>query len=144
MLRVGDGALSPDITISVCMNLYGSADRKKCIDALEGDAVLRAATALGHLWETHRVPFYIDSSSFQLSFGRGRSKAERLNVILRQLNELSVSLDIWICIFVPIWISTHLNIGADALSRNDFVRFQSWTQINAPTGLSFERGCHGG
>ena len=77
--------------------VYGSADRKKCIDALEGDAVLRAATALGHLWKTHRVPFYIDSSSFQLSFVKGRSKAERLNTILRQLYELSVSLD---CIFV--------------------------------------------
>ena len=121
--------------------VYGSADRKKCIDALEGDAVLRAATALGHLWKTHRVPFYIDSSSFQLSFVKGRSKAERLNTILRQLYELSVSLD---CIFVPIWISTHLNIGADALSRGDFIRFQSWAQVNAPTGLSFKRGCHGG
>lgn len=119
---------------------YGSADRRRCIDALEGDAVLRAARSLGHLWIGKRVPFYIDSSSFQLSFVKGRSKAERLNVILRQLYELSVKLD---CIFVPIWISTHDNIGADALSRNDIVRFQSWAEMHAPASVRFQRCCHG-
>ena len=120
--------------------VYGSSDRRKCIDALEGDAVLRAARTIGHLWSKSRVPFYIDSSSFQLSFVKGRSKAERLNVILRQLYELSVELD---CIFVPIWISTHDNIGADALSRGDFVRFQSWAEMHAPAGIRFKRSGHG-
>jgi hypothetical protein len=119
---------------------YGSADRRKFIDALEGDAVLRAAKALGHLWRSKRVPFYIDSKSFQLSFVKGRSKADRLTAILRQLYELSVQLN---CIFVPIWISTHSNIGADALSRGDFIRFQEWAQMHAPAGVSFSRGCHG-
>ena len=119
--------------------VYGSSDRRKCIDALEGDAVLRAARTIGHLWSKKRVPFYIDSSSFQLSFVKGRSRAERLNVILRQLYELSVELD---CIFVPIWISTHENIGADALSRGDFFRFEGWAQMHAPDGVSFKRCSH--
>ena len=115
---------------------YGASDRRKCIDALEGDAVLRAAKSIGHLWRKHRVPFYIDSSSFQLSFVKGRSKAERLNSILRQLYTLSVDLD---CIFVPIWLSTHHNIGADALSREKFSQFEEWAQEHAPAGVSFSR-----
>ena len=119
--------------------LYGAADRRQCIDALEGDAVLRAAKTIGHLWSKKRVPFYIDSSSFQLSFVKGRSRAERLNTILRELYTLSVQLD---CIFVPIWISTHANIGADALSRNDFLRFEDWAKVHAPAGLCFERCSH--
>ena len=115
---------------------YGASDRRKCIDALEGDAVLRAGKSIGHLWRKHRVPFYIDSSSFQLSFVKGRSKAERLNSILRQLYTLSVDLD---CIFVPIWLSTHHNIGADALSREKFSQFEEWAQEHAPAGVSFSR-----
>ena len=42
---------------------YGASDRRKCIDALEGDAALRAAKSVGHLWRKHRVPFYIDSTT---------------------------------------------------------------------------------
>ena len=119
--------------------LYGASDRRQCIDALEGDAVLRAAKTIGHLWRKKRVPFYIDSSSFQLSFVKGRSRAERLNGILRELYALSVQLD---CIFVPIWISTHANVGADALSRNDFIRFEDWAKVHAPAGLGFKRCSH--
>ena len=119
--------------------LYGASDRRQCIDALEGDAVLRAAKTIGHLWRKKRVPFYIDSSSFQLSFVKGRSRAERLNGILRELYALSVQLD---CIFVPIWISTHANVGADALSRNDFIRFEDWAKMHAPAGLGFKRCSH--
>jgi len=115
---------------------YGASDRRKCIDALEADAVLRAAKSLGHLWAFQRVPFYIDSRAFQLSFVKGRSKAERLSSVLRQLYELSVNFN---CIFVPIWLSTFDNIGADALSRGDLFRFQKWTKVHAPTGVRFAR-----
>jgi len=113
--------------------VYGAADRRKFIDALEGDAVLRAAQSLGHTWAGKRVPFYIDSKSFQLSFAKGRSTAERLTCILRKLYGLSVQLD---CLFVPIWISTHENVGADALSRGDFVRFKEWSKVHASTNNS--------
>ena len=47
--------------------------------------------------------------------------------IIKQLHELSVEFD---CVFMPIWISTHDNIGADALSRNDLDRFQEWAKDN--------------
>ena len=115
--------------------VYGAADRRRFIDALEGDAVLRAAKALGHRWRGKRVPFYIDSKSFQLSFAKGRSSAERLSAVLRELYTLSVSLD---CIFIPIWIPTQVNIGADALSRGDFVRYSEWAQSHASRS-----NCHG-
>ena len=113
--------------------VYGAADRRRFIDALEGDAVLRAAQALGHQWRGKRVKFFIDSKSFQLSFAKGRSSAERLSVVLRELYALSVRLD---CIFVPTWISTHFNIGADALSRGDFVRYAEWSEEHACSSLS--------
>ena len=116
--------------------VYGAADRRRFIDALEGDAVLRAAQPLGHTWAGKRVPFYIDSKSFQLSFAKGRSTAERLTGILRKLYALSVDLD---CLFAPIWISTHDNVGADALSRGDFVRYKEWAQNNAHCGVSDAR-----
>jgi hypothetical protein len=116
--------------------VYGSSQRRRFIDALEGDAVLRAATALGVSWKGLRVPIYIDSKSFQLSLAKGRSTAERMNGIIRQLFELSVSLD---CVLVPIWLSSIDNVGADALSRNDLIRFQDWAVLRAP-GVSFSRG----
>jgi len=117
--------------------VYGAADKRRFIDALEGDAVLRAAKSLGHLWRGKRVPFYIDSKSFQLSFAKGRSTAERLSAVLRELYSLSVSLD---CIFIPIWLSTHANIGADALSRGDIVRYKEWAQNYASSNFRHD-GC---
>lgn len=99
---------------------YGSADRKRNIHYLEGDAVLRAVKALGHKWHRKRVPIFIDNSAFQLSFVKGRSRSEELNTILRELFALSVEFE---CIFEPHWISTHLNIQADALSRGQLERF---------------------
>ena len=112
--------------------VYGASDRRKFIDALEGDAVLKAAQSLGHMWAGKRVPFYIDSKSFQLSFAKGRSTAERLTSILRKLFELSVKLD---CLFVPIWLPTNDNVGADALSRGDFIRYKEWAKDNAHGGV---------
>ena len=60
---------------------------------------------------------------FERSLYKGRSKALRLNVILRQLFLLSVKYD---CVFEPHWISTHDNVAADALSRGDIPRFQEY------------------
>lgn len=99
---------------------YGSADRKRHIHYLEANAVLRAVKALGGHWRRKRVPIFIDNSAFQLSFAKGRSRSEELNGVLRQLFLLSVELD---CIFEPHWISTHLNVQADALSRGQLERF---------------------
>ena len=103
--------------------VYDRSDRKKVIDALEGDAVFRAIDSIGAKMANHRVPVYIDNSAFQLSFKKGWSRADRLTEIIKLLYEKSVEFN---CVLVPIWISTHDNIGADALSRMDFDRFHAW------------------
>ena len=108
---------------------YGSSMAHAPIDALEGDAVRRAARSLGTTWRGKRVPIYIDNSAFQLSFKKGLSRVERLNCILRDLHLLAVEHD---CVFVPHWISTHDNIGADALSRYEWDAFQHWCNLSFP------------
>ena len=113
--------------------MYGSKTRRKPIDELEGDVVRRAAQAIGHQWRGCRVPIHIDNQSFQLSFKKGWSRARRLTAILRDLHVLSVRYD---CVFAPKWISTHDNIGADALSRQDFDRFEAWAQDFIPSALT--------
>ena len=115
--------------------IYGSSASHLPIDALEGDAVRRAARHLGSRWSKSRVPIYIDNSAFQLSFRKGRSRVERLNTILRDLHLIAVEYD---CVFVPIWISTHDNIGADALSRSAWSAFDEWCRVSFPD-VSFSR-----
>ena len=107
---------------------YGSYRRKevrKFIDELEGDAVERAMNAIGEKASNMRVPIYIDNSSFQQSLVKGWSRAERLTEVIKHLYELSVKYN---CVLVPIWISTHDNVGADALSRGDLGRFHEWAK----------------
>ena len=100
-------------------------DVRKFIDELEGNAVERALKAIGEKARDKRVPIYIDNSSFQLSLVKGWSKAERLTEVIKQLYALSVEYN---CVIVPIWISTHDNVGADALSRGDLGRFHEWAK----------------
>ena len=104
---------------------YGSASGRNSINYLEGDAVVRAAKSLGHLWKNKIVPLRIDNSAFQLSLKRGISKSPKLCELLRQLFVLSVKYE---CVFQPTWISTHDNIAADALSRGDLDRFFQFTR----------------
>ena len=111
---------------------YGEFDRRKRrahIDDLEGNAVVRAMEAMGTSVANHRVPVYIDNSAFQLSLKKGWSHAQRLTDIIQTLYELSSERN---CIMVPIWISTHDNVGADALSRFDFDRFHEWARSHIP------------
>ena len=106
---------------------YHGNKQRRWIDELEGDAVERAMTALGHKCANKRVPIYIDNSAFQLSLKKGWSHAERLTEIIKNLYSLSVEHN---CVLVPIWISTHDNVGADALSRGDMERFKSWASMH--------------
>ena len=100
-----------------------AADRRRFIDALEGDTVLRAARDVGHLWKGKRVPIYIGSKAFQLWLAKG-ADAARLGGLRLSSQEavraVSVELD---CLLVPTGLSTHDNIVADALSRGDISRF---------------------
>ena len=113
---------------------FGPADSKKPIDYLEGKSVVVAAKYLGSSWYKKIVPLYIDNSAFQLSLKKGISKVERLNVLLRELFVLSVK---YHCVFEPIWISTHSNIFADALSRAQWERFfEAVGQVQVKTNFS--------
>ena len=115
---------------------YGSRVSRLHIDALEGLAILRAAEEIGDTWRGQVVPIYCDNSAFERSLYKGRSKASRLNIILRQLFTLSVKYD---CIFEPHWISTHDNVAADALSRGDMRRFEEFISFQYGGSVSPRR-----
>ena len=115
---------------------YGSRVARKHIDALEGLAVLRAAEDLGPTWKHQVVPIYCDNSAFERSLYKGRSKASRLNIILRELFLLSVKYD---CVFEPHWISTHDNIAADALPRGDLQKFETFVSQHYAGSISLIR-----
>ena len=103
-----------------CYFRYGTSAARKPIDELEGDVVVRMVEQEGgEHWRGRMVPLYIDNSAFQLSGVKGWSKADRLNVLLKELFKYSVHFG---CIFHFFWISTHENVLADALSRPDGLR----------------------
>ena len=95
---------------------YGSSASRQPIDFLEGDAVVLCAEDLGPGWYRCVVPIYLDNTSFERSASKGRSRAERLNDLLRRLFALSLKYE---CVFEFHWLSTHVNKHADALSRED-------------------------
>ena len=95
---------------------YGGSAARKPIDFLEGDAVVLCAEDLGPGWRQCVVPIHLDNTSFERSATKGRSRASRLNDLLRRLFALSLKYE---CIFEFHWLSTHENVHADALSRED-------------------------
>jgi hypothetical protein len=94
---------------------YGASARRQPIDALEGDVVRRACAERGSCWRGYLVDWRIDNSSFQLSFAKFRSKAERLNDIIRDIIYLQLRYGF---ILNTSWISTEDNILPDDLSRD--------------------------
>ena len=115
---------------------FGSRAARQPIDYLEGAAVLTAIQELGPTLRQKVVPIYIDNTAFQRSFLKGHSKADRLNVILRQLFVLAVQHE---CIFEPHWISTYDNVAADALSRGDYDKFSNYIRQHYAGNISVER-----
>ena len=95
---------------------YGSSAARQPIDFLEGDAVVLCVEDLGPGWYRCVVPIHLDNTSFERSATKGRSRAQRLNDLLRRLFALSLKFE---CIFEFHWLSTHDNVHADALSRED-------------------------
>ena len=59
---------------------------------------------------------YIDNTAFQKSAVKGWSKADRLHRLLRILFSLSLTYE---CVFEFHWLSTHVNVHADLLSREN-------------------------
>ena len=69
---------------------YGQSASRQPTDFLEGDAVVLCVEDLGPGWYRCVVPIYLDNTSFERSAIKGRSRAERLNDLLRRLFALSL------------------------------------------------------
>uniref|UniRef100_A0A7S0Q500 Uncharacterized protein n=1 Tax=Coccolithus braarudii TaxID=221442 RepID=A0A7S0Q500_9EUKA len=96
---------------------------KKMIDYLEGDVVTECTKQMAHKWEGCRVPFGVDNKAFQLSAAKGRSSADRLDDLVRELFYLVLKYNF---IFWFYWLSSEDNLLAYLLSRPngeaDFLR----------------------
>ena len=64
------------------------------------------------------------------------AEVERLNRIIRVLQEISSKCD---CVLMPIWLSTHDNIGADALSRDAWDTCVEWFENISSGGIRLYR-----
>lgn len=95
---------------------YGSSASRKPIDYLEGDSVLRCETDNAHRWTGLMIPAGIDNKSFELSAEAGRSRADRLNDLLRGSFVLQLQYNF---ILAPYWLASAENYLADALSRRN-------------------------
>jgi hypothetical protein len=94
---------------------YGASARRQPIDALEGDVVRRACAERGPLWAGCLVDWRIDNSAFQLSLAKSRSRADRLNDIIRDIMYLQLKYGF---VLSTSWIASEDNILPDDLSRD--------------------------
>ena len=99
------------------------------------DTVVACVERLAHKWGCV-VQFFIDNSSFQKSGAKGRSKAHRLNDLLRELLALMIKFGF---VITWTWIATEENVDADHLSRgrvDEFLRTVYergvWTSTTVP------------
>ena len=99
---------------------FGNAVSRRPIDYLEGLTAVYCVYDNGHNWSGKVVHFHIDNQAFQASAVKGWSHADRLNDLLRHLLYFSVKYN---CIILYHWISTHDNVLADPLSRDDEQQF---------------------
>jgi hypothetical protein len=85
------------------------------------------------------VPFGIDNKAFERSAAKGRSRAARLNDLLRSLFVLQVKFTF---ILQPYWLSSADNFLADALSRgkiDEFLAELEGSGFLAPGAVPFQR-----
>lgn len=99
---------------------YSGSAARKPIDFLEGDVVRRCCAERCAQWKNMLIDFGIDSQAFERSAEAGRSKAPRLNDILKSLFALQLQSGF---ILRPFWLSTHANYLADHLSRGRVQEF---------------------
>ena len=107
---------------------YKSAERRRGIAYLEGDAVVRAIQDIGPSLKGKRVRLFIDNSSFCYALKKGRSSSD-LNELIQELFVLGAKYD---CVFVPQWLASKANHLADAASRGDPSYVNDWWRANKP------------
>ena len=93
-----------------CYNFwtYGSRAMRQLIDFFEGDAVVVYAQQMGAKWFKKVQPVGIDSKAFEQSAEKGRSRAERLNELIRKLFFLQLRYTFifeyfWLCSADKFW-----------------------------------------
>ena len=92
---------------------------------------MHAVESLSSGWRKKRIPFGVDNQAFQKSAGKGWSRAERLNLLLKRLFVIQMKCD---CLLVFYWLATDENVLADHLSRgriDDFVKAASYSCLFA-------------
>ena len=82
------------------------------------------------------VQFFIDNAAFMQSGAKGRSRANRLNDLLRELFGLMIKFGF---VIMWTWIATDDNVNADHLSRGRVAEFFRtvyetgvWTEATVP------------
>ena len=93
---------------------YGTAASRKPIDFLEGDTMIVSVESQGPTWKGRLVRYNMDNQAFQKSAVKGRSRAERLNLLLKRLFVLQILHN---CLLLFGWVSSEDNEMADLLSR---------------------------
>ena len=93
---------------------YGTAASRKPIDFLEGDTMICSVESQGPTWKGRLVRYNMDNQAFQKSAVKGRSRAERLNLLLKRLFVLQILHN---CLLLFAWVSSEDNEMADLLSR---------------------------
>jgi hypothetical protein len=102
--------------------VYGGSASRKPIDFLEGDTTLRCCVDNAHRWQGLFIPAGIDNMAFEKSAEAGRSRAARLNDVLRGTFVLQLQHNF---ILGPYWLSSEENYLADDLSRDRELSFIS-------------------
>ena len=97
---------------------------------------MRRAERLARKWRGCVVQFFIDNAAFMQSGAKGRSRANRLNDLLRELFGLMIKFGF---VIMWTWIATDDNVNADHLSRGRVAEFFRtvyetgvWTEATVP------------
>ena len=93
---------------------YGTRAKRQLIDFLEGDTVSVCMQKMGCYWYRCRAPIGIDNMTFEKSVEKGRSKAVRLQVLVKEVFACQLQYQFVAC---PFWLSSEDNELADHLSR---------------------------
>ena len=96
-------------------DISGAALVKAFYHSKPGDTVVACVEHMGHLWRGKRVPIGVDNKAFECSGEKGRSKAPRLNILIRELFYLQLRFE---CVLDFFWLSSLDNLLADHLSRD--------------------------
>ena len=96
--------------------VYGRGASRKPIDFLEGDTFMVGFRRMGCHWRMMMVRCWIDNMSFKDCLRKGRSRVERLNVLVKESFALCLEHQ---CILAPEYVPTLVNKGADFLSRKE-------------------------